>query len=546
MSTDIIPTEPLLDAAEEAALDAFCAANQGLGSLPALAVFLVKRFGVALECDPDIVAGFAADGSNLPGSAQAVGRPVSARECAVLLRACSQANIPVTLSGGKSNLTGSATPEGGVVLSLVRLVPDNGARAAVVTVDTADRAACAPVGMILEDFRRDVRRLTAGAFQYPVDPTSRADATIGGTVACNASGFTPGPSGATRDWVRALDLVLPDGSLVRAKRGQYVSRGGRFVLDGRAGERDWPVPRYSRPVIKNAGGPFSAPDGTMDFIDLVVGSEGLFGVVTACTLGLCDSPETVLDLFFSLADESAALTFYRHVCVYLHGNLGGLGALEYFGVNCLNHMDHRELLFKGTDQVGVYVQVPVRGRSIDEVAEEWLGVIAASGCVVADEAVLLLDSERNRTLFMEARHSLPARALEVVKQRGAFTIMTDTVVPPGRFGEFLAFTHALLRDAGMEYLAFGHLGDCHLHFTLLPQQAQVARGVELYDAIVAKSAELGGVYSGEHGTGKRKRQDFLRCYGPAAVEDVRRCKRAVDPSHVLNRGNVIAFAPFAG
>ena len=535
MSTDIILPEPLLDAAEAAALDAFCGANTGVGALPALAVFLSGRFGVTLECDPDIVAGFATDSSNLPGFAQALARPGSPHDFAVILRACSRANIPVTLSGGKSNLTGSATPEGGVVLSLVRM----GAEAAV-TIDAAARTARAPVGMILEDFRREVRRMTEGALYYPVDPTSRADATVGGTVACNASGFTPGPTGATREWVRALELVLPDGSLVRAERGQYVSRGGRFVLGDGAGQRDWPVPRYPQPAIKNAGGPFSAPDGVMDFVDLVVGSEGLFGVVTACTLGLRESPGAVLDLFFSLPDEAAALAFYRQVCVHLRDDLSSLGALEYFGVNCLHHMDHREVLFKGDDQVGVYVQVPVLGRSIDEAAEEWLGVIDASRCGVADDAVMLLDSDRNRTRFMEARHSLPARSLEVVKQRGAFTIMTDTVVPSGRFAEFLVFTHALLREAGMDYLAFGHFGDCHLHFTLLPQRDQVARGVELYDAIVAKSADLGGVYSGEHGTGKRKRRDFLRCYGPAAVEDVRRCKAAVDPALVLNRGNVFA------
>jgi len=541
MSTDLIPCEPLLDLAEETALDVFCAAHKGLDALTALAVFLGERFGVALECDLDIVTGFVTDSSNLPGSAHAVARPESPRACAVLLRACSQAGIPMTLSGGKSNLTGSATPEGGVVLSLARLREAGAGTGTAVTVDAAARTARGPVGMILEDFRRDVRRLTKGALCYPVDPTSRADATVGGTVACNASGFTPGPTGATRDWVRAVDLVLSDGTLVRAKRGQYVSRGGRFVLTGRAGQREWPVPRYPRPAIKNAGGPFSAPDGVMDVVDLVVGSEGLFGVVTGCTLGLRESPDAVLDLFFSLPDEAAALAFYRQVCAHLGGDLSSLGALEYFGVNCIHHMDHRELLFKGTDQVVIYVQVPLHGRSSDKAAEEWLGVIEASGCGVADDAVMLLDSDRNRTLFMEARHSLPARALEVAKQRGTFTIMTDTVVPPDRFAEFLAFTHARLREAGMEYVSFGHLGDCHLHFTLLPQSDQVMRGVDLYDAIVAKSADLGGVYSGEHGTGKRKRQDFLRCYGPAAVEDVRRCKAAVDPAFVLNRGNVIAY-----
>jgi D-lactate dehydrogenase (cytochrome) len=116
--------------------------------------------------------------------------------------------------------------------------------------------------------------------------------------------------------------------------------------------------------------------------------------------------------------------------------------------------------------------------------------------------------------------------------------MTDTAVPPERFSELLEFNHGLLASERMDYLAFGHLGDCHLHFTILPRAEQLERAVGVYDMIVAKSAELGGVYSGEHGTGKRKRRDFERCYGAAAVDEVRRCKAAVDPEFLLNRGNV--------
>ena len=539
MSTDIIRCDSLLGDDEKAELDAFCGSHKGIHTLPELSSFLLSRFGLVLECDPDVVAGYAFDSSNLPGSAQALSRPVTPRECAVVLRACSIAGIPITISGGKSNLTGSATPEGGVVLSLSRMMSVDGAGGPPVVVDAATQTVKGAVGMILEDLRRTVLCETGRKFFYPVDPTSRADATVGGAVACNASGFIPGQAGATRDWVRAVELILPDGDLIRAERGQYVSVGGRFILENGFSRREWPVPRYPRPQIKNAGGPFSAPNGILDLVDLVVGSEGLFGVVTGVTLGLCKSPDAKLDLFFSLPDEAAALAFYRKIRAHLQNELGTLGALEYFGVNCARHMDHHDVLFKGSDQVGIYLQVPLYGRSLDEAAEEWMEVIMASGCRVKDDAIMLLDSERNWTMFMEARHSLPANALEVAKHRGTFTIMTDTVVPPDQFEEFLRFTHSTLNEAGMEYLSFGHLGDCHLHFTLLPLRGQIDKGVALYDAIVAKSADLGGVYSGEHGTGKRKRRDFLRCYGACAVDDVRNCKAAVDPAFVLNRGNVI-------
>ena len=134
---------------------------------------------------------------------------------------------------------------------------------------------------------------------------------------------------------------------------------------------------------------------------------------------------------------------------------------------------------------------------------------------------------------------MPANAIEVVQHRGTYTIMTDTVVPLARFPEFLAFAHDLLAREELDYLSFGHLGDCHLHFTILPEKDQLDRGAAAYDTIVARSAELGGVYSGEHGTGKRKSKDFLRCYGAEALEQVRRSKAAVDPRLLLNSGNVL-------
>jgi D-lactate dehydrogenase (cytochrome) len=372
-----------------------------------------------------------------------------------------------------------------------------------------------------------------------VDPTSRTDATVGGAIACNASGFTPGEAGAMRHWIEALDVVLPDGRALHARRGQFVSENGRFVLRHAEGEIVLPVPRYPRPAIKNAGGPYSSPDGHMDFVDLVVGSEGLFGLVTACGLRLAHAPAGYLDLFFSLPDEANAVALRDYLAATLDGGVGSLTALEYFGVNCRRHMKHENVLFQGADAVGVYIQAPLAAADADVAAERWLEVLAASGCGVRDDAILTLDNDRDRAIFLEARHSLPASAVETVQRRGTFTIMTDTVVPPPRFPEFLRHTHDLIRSAGMDYLAFGHLGDCHLHFTLLPTQEQLDLGAALYDQIVAKSADLGGVYSGEHGTGRRKRNDFLKCYGAMAVEDVRRCKAALDPRFLLNAGNVI-------
>jgi D-lactate dehydrogenase (cytochrome) len=501
--------------------------------LPQLAAFLKSRLGVELCLDPDIVVGFSSDSSNLPGKARGLFRPASERECAAILRACHQAGLPLTLSGGRTNLTGSATPPDGVVLSTVKMMQPE------VQVEAASRTVICPVGLLLEDLRRQVLAQSGGSLMFSIDPTSRAEASIGGALACNASGFTPGETGAIRSRAAAVRFLLPDGWAVAARRGEYISRSGEFILDRAGALQPWPLPRYPRPAIKNAGGPYSAPDGIMDFIDLVVGSEGIFGLVTAATLTLAEKPAEYLDLFISMPREADAIRFLEATRARLGGDFSVVSAFEYFGAHCRRYMLHEERFFHGADQVAVYVQEPLLGRTLEDRVEFWVGLLEQARCPAAADKILMLDSDAQRALFLEARHSMPARAVEIVQQRGAYTIMTDTVVPPDRFPAFLEFTHGLLGREGLDYLSFGHLGDCHLHFTIVPERAQLERAAACYDAIVARSAELGGVYSGEHGTGKRKRRDFLSCYGPAAVAQVRRAKAAVDPRFLLNQGNVV-------
>ena len=85
---------------------------------------------------------------------------------------------------------------------------------------------------------------------------------------------------------------------------------------------------------------------------------------------------------------------------------------------------------------------------------------------------------------------------------------------------------------------FGHLGDCHLHFHLIPDEKQQDSALEIYNYMIDYSAKLGGVYSAEHGTGKRKRIDFEKCYGKDAVKMVKNTKLSFDPYLLLNKGNI--------
>ncbi len=532
MSTNIIPLTKVLSDSEYQEIDIFCSTHQGVENLLEIAEFLDEKFSLRIVLDPEIIAGFAADSSNLPAQAEALCRPENELQAAIILRAGRAAKIPITLSGGRSNLTGSATAEGGIVLSTAKLDKPK------VSIDQNKLLVTSPVNIILEELREMILEETSKTLYYPVDPTSRGDAWVGGAIACNASGFTPGEIGATRDWVEGLDILMPDGLKVSAVRGQYISDKGKFILNSGDHERVWPVPTYPRPEIKNASGPFSSPDGKIDLIDMFIGSEGLFGLVTGSTLKLSRRPKAYLDLFFSLPDEKQAIAFYQFLDRELNGNFGTLSAFEYFGVNSLSYMDHKERLFYGDNQVAIYLQIPIGNENPEEQIEFWFNRLLAADCGIDPEAVLPLDSDQKRRIFMESRHSIPANALEVIQKHGTYTIMTDTVVPPEHFAKFLDYIHALLKSEGIDYLSFGHFGDCHLHFTLLPEQEKLKRAAELYDLFISKAVDLGGVYSGEHGTGKRKRKDFLTLYNQAAIEQLKACKAAIDPDFLINRGNV--------
>ena len=156
-----------------------------------------------------------------------------------------------------------------------------------------------------------------------------------------------------------------------------------------------------------------------------------------------------------------------------------------------------------------------------------------------NQTILILNHSNNWDKFFEARHSIPVNALEKTISDDAVSIITDTIVPPENFQEFLSYTHQLIRQYDVEYLLFGHLGDCHLHFHLIHSKKDQDKANTIYNKIVHKSSSLGGVYSAEHGTGKRKRNDFIECYGLEAVKEIKLCKESFDSLTLLNKGNII-------
>tara|TARA_Y100001934_G_C11985603_1_gene600697 strand:- start:107 stop:718 length:612 start_codon:yes stop_codon:yes gene_type:complete len=203
-------------------------------------------------------------------------------------------------------------------------------------------------------------------------------------------------------------------------------------------------------------------------------------------------------------------------------------------------MNNKDFLFSNENDVGVYLQIPVFSSSMDLKIDEWTELLESFNPRIDLDRIIVLNDPNNWKRFFEARHSIPDNALTKTKELGGVSIISDTIVPKSNFRYYLEKVHDRLKKSKIEYLLFGHLGDCHLHFHLIPNKNQELEAHKVYDYLIDLSSELGGVYSAEHGTGKRKRNDFKKCYGKEAVEMVKNLKQTIDPNRYLNRGNLIA------
>ena len=331
--------------------------------------YLNQRYQIDCSIDQDIVSSFSRDWSNLSGFADILLRPKNDIECSILLKLCNECKIPITISAGKTNLTGSATPFGGAILSTSLLTSPS------INININKKEVLSPVGIPLEVMRNEILHQSKNKLYYPIDPTSRNDAFVGGTVLCNASGFIPGEKGATRFWVKELHFLLPNGNLIRTKRGVHISKNGSFVIENDGEIINIPIPKYERPKIKNASGPYTCFKKEIDLIDFIVGSEGIYGLVTICVFELVKKPKEHLELFICLENEKKAILFHDYLFDYFNGDMSKVTALEYFGYNSQNYMKHRNFFFKKTSDVGIYLQIPIYKESIEKMVQKWINIL---------------------------------------------------------------------------------------------------------------------------------------------------------------------------
>ena len=521
---------------------------------------------VPTTTDPEIVAGFLEDAAHSPGGhARVVVHPRTEAEVVAVVRDARHV-LPV---GAQSSLTGGATPMGETVLATDRLdrVLDIGA--SHITVQA---------GVPLSGLQAVLASRNA---YYPPVPTFEG-ALAGGVVATNAAGATTFKYGSTRDWVRGLTVVLPDGSVLDLERGTTRAHpDGYFEIVGPTGTTRIPVPEYRMPdVPKRSAGYFAEPG--MDLVDLFVGSEGTLGVVTQVTFAVLPQRPATCLVWLPLPDDQQAFDLVaalRRETRATWANQDPRG----IDVSAIEHLDRRSLELvqeDGADRrydvaisdntvFALLVQIDLPTDSIPTTDDAYAQISTA----LADDArdtplvrfcqliararaldwaeVALPANQRRQTQLFALREAVPEAVNRRIGQArvatpGISKTAADMIVPFEKFNQSVRMFRSAFDRRGLDYAIWGHISDGNVHPNVIATRLEhVHRGREAILECGRHVIELGGCPLAEHGVGRNPmKQTLLReLYGDEGIAQMRRVKQALDPRWRLAPGVIFPVFP---
>ena len=455
--------------------------------------------------DPDVRAAFAADASGLRMLPDAVARPGSAAEVAAVVREAAAAGTAVTAAGAQTSTTGASITDRGVILSL-------GKMARVLDVDPARGVIRAEAGALLGDVKRAA---AAEGLLLAPDPTSEDWSTVGGAVACNASGARSLRYGATRPHVAALTVVTAAGETLELRRPG---------------------------LEKNTAGYEFAHDP----VDWFVGSEGTLGVITEVEFRLLPLPRQVVGLAVPFPTEADALAF---VVAARESTAVRARCLEFLDGGALEIAREAEGSGTWAADARALVYAEDADRGADDPAADaeppldaWLALAEAHGAL--DAEIRVYDSDAAVREARRLRHAVPATMNERGDRRralGGRKVSTDWAVPYRRLHEAIAGARAVADARGVEQaVTFGHAGNGHPHQNFIADDADELRRIErVVEETLGLVLSMGGTVSAEHGIGKLKRRWLPLQLGPLQLGAMRALKRELDPLGILAPGNVL-------
>ena len=391
--------------------------------------------------------------------------------------------IPVTPRGAGTGLVGSCVPmEHGIVLDLSLMNH-------ILELDEDNLTLTVEPGVLLMELAAFVEEHD---LFYPPEPGEKS-ATIGGNISTNAGGMRAVKYGVARDFVRGLEVVLPNGDVVEF--------GGK--------------------VVKNSSG--------YDLKDLIIGSEGTLGLVTKAILKLLPLPKKAISLLIPFPSLEAAI---GTVPLIIKSKTIPT-AIEFMQREVIE--DAEEYLGKAfpDKQSDAYLLLKFDGNSVEEIEAAYANV--AKLCLEQGALdVLISDTEEREESIWKARGAF----LEAIKGSTTYMDEVDMVVPRNCVNEMVEYLHDLQKEAGLRIKSFGHAGDGNLHAYMLKDdlsdeewEARVKNAMEL---VYKKARELKGQVSGEHGIGFAKKPYLQESLATDNIELMNGIKRVFDSKNILN------------
>lgn len=449
-----------------------------------------------------------------------------------------QRNEDVTISGGRTGISGGAVnTHSKNIISLEYL---NQKPQIYIDKQTQEVRVISSAGITLEalDTAISQNKYSSNYF-YPVDPTEKS-ATIGGTVATNASGARTLFYGPTRSWITALKIVLPCGEILYIKKGENLAKDNILTIPSQKKNIKIKTPKIQIPNTKHVAGYYLKQN--MDLIDLFIGSEGTLGIITEVEIKLEKKPENSIYLSILLSD----ITDLSKLVLKIKSVLTPI-ALEYIDPNGLKQLHlYREILGEasGIPQLPsetiaiLYTEFHIKDHKIfyhklNQILSQFNIPLESTWCGSAPKDLLAMK---------KMRHALPERINTVIADRKKkipelVKVGTDMAVPDQHLKEILDFYNDTLQQTDLEYVIFGHIGNGHLHVNMLPKnREQLKLAKTLYQEFAQKVVQLNGSVAAEHGIGRLKKKYLSIQYRDQEIKMMQHIKQQIDPNGVLNMG----------
>jgi len=411
--------------------------------------------------------------------------PVNTEQISAIMKLASREKFPIVPRGAGTSLAGLAVPEqGGIILDLGRMDK-------IIDVNIEDRLVVVQPGVVYADLDR---ALAPYGFFFPPDPASGAVCTLGGNVATNAGGIKGAKYGTTKDYVLALEVVLPDGRILHT--------GSK--------------------CMKSVSG--------YDLTKLLVGSEGTLGIVTEITLKINPKPpliSTSMATFENLEDAGRAVNQIMYSGILP-------SALEVVDQQTLRVINENTDL--GLPVVEALLVAETDGYTKDETVFQMEKIIEifkknnASSVKYADEKELA-----------EALWTARKSSYGVLARINNNLLVEDLAVPISKVPDMLRAISDIAMKHDVKMPTVGHAGDGNLHPVICfdgTDPREVKRVEEASTELFEKVIELGGTLTGEHGIGLAKIPFMGLEHDEISMDIMRSIKRLFDPDNILNPGKM--------